>query len=233
MGKRSLPLAAAGIAAAMGAAVWCGASRSDAFRVTAVQLPLNSALKIPESVIGQNLWAVDLNAVADGLKRQQPFLKRVRVVRSIPNTLRVETVQRMPVAQVSIGAQWYAVDADGFILAKPAPAPADALVILKGVEPSLKPGREQANDRLLLALRMVEQLKHAPVLIGRRVTTVNVSNPKQLAFMLDQDVEIRCGDEGSLSYHLQRLRTVLRRVSRHQLAVRSIDLRFKDPVVIR
>jgi len=95
----------------------------------------------------------------------------------------------------------------------------------------LKPGREQANDRLRLALRMVEQLTQSPVLIGRRVTAVNVSNPKQLAFMLDQDVEIRCGDEGSLSHHLQRLRTVLRRVSRHQLAVRSIDLRFKDPVV--
>lgn len=231
MGKRSVPVAAAGIAAAVGAAVWWGASRSDAFRVTAVQMPLNSALKIPESVIGQNLWAVDLNAVAEELKRQQPFLKQIRVIRSLPNALRVETVQRTPVAQVKLSAQWYAMDADGFILAKPASAPSDALVILKGVEAPLKPGREQANDRLRLALRMVERLKQSPVLIGRRVTAVNVSNPKQLAFMLDQDVEIRCGDEGSLSHHLQRLRTVLRSVSRHQLAVRSIDLRFKDPVV--
>ena len=110
VGKRSVPVAAAGIAAAVGAAVWCGASRSDAFRVTAVQLPLNSALKIPELVIGQNLWAVDLNAVAEGLKRQQPFLKQVRVIRSIPNTLRVETVQRTPVAQVRIGAECEATD---------------------------------------------------------------------------------------------------------------------------
>lgn len=220
--------------AAVGGACWFGASRSEAFRVTDVQLPLHSTLKIPASVIGQNLWAVNLDALANGLKTQQPFLKRVRVIRLAPNTLRVETVERTPAAQVRVGAQWYPVDPDGFIVAKAGPVPWDALIMLKGVDSSrtpLKPGRENANDRLLLALRMAEQLRRSPVLIGRRVTAVDVGNPAQLTFVLDEDVEIRCGEEGALSQHLDRLRAVLYRVSRHQLAVRAIDVRFKDPVV--
>lgn len=222
-----------GVAAIGIGALGFGLTHSEAFRVTTVQVPLKSAFTVPPSLMGQNLWTVDLKTLADELKAQHPSLKRVRVIRVPPNTLQVETLPRTPVAQVRLG-QWHAVDADGFLFADGSQTPWDTLVILRGVDTPKAPlrvGREQTNERLRLALRVVNRLKRSSVLLGHQVTDVDVSNPSQLVFTMDGDVEVRCGSEESLGPHLDRLREVLRRVSRHQVAVRYIDVRFTDPVV--
>ena len=228
------PLVACGLMAAGMLAMWGFATRSEAFRISDVQLSAHSTLKVPTaSLIGRNLWAVDLTALASSLHAQQPFLEHVRVTRLVPNTLQIEVVERAPVAQVHLGG-WHSVDREGFILPQARPAPSEKLVILKGAESPtapLKAGRENTGERLLHALRLVERLTHSPVLTGHRVTQLDVADPKQLVFVIDEEVEIRCGSEEELSTHLARLRAVLQRVSHHPLDIRYIDLRFKDPVI--
>lgn len=227
------PFAVLGIAAVCGLALRESLARSEAFRITTVRLPAQSPVKVPDSVIGQNLWTIDLKALAEDLRSQRPDLKRVRVTRLLPDTLQVETVARKPIAQLKLG-QWHAVDRDGFIFPRPSQTVWNELVIVKGLEeakPLLKVGRENAHEQLLLALRMVSRLQASPTLAGHRLTAVQVGNPKQLSFLIDDDIEIRCGDEPALDRHLDRLRTVLRSVSRNQVAIRYIDMRFQDPVV--
>ena len=228
------PVIACGVAVACLWAFWGYATRSEAFRITDVQWPANSVLNVPApSLIGRNLWTVDLDALAAQLHAQQPFLKRLRVIRVLPNTLQVQVQERIPVAQVHLGG-WHAVDREGFILPQASPVPFDRLVTLAGVEhPSapLKVGRENTGERLLRALRLVERLSGSRVLVGHRLTRVDVADPQQLSFALDEGLDIRCGSEEALSAHLQRLRAVLQRVAKHPLEIRYIDVRFRDPVI--
>ncbi len=220
-------------------ACWVAVPHSDAFRITTIQLPAEGKLKAPASLIGQNLWTVDLDALAEHLHAQQPQLKQVRVIRQLPNTLQVEALQRLPIAQVWLSSsggprQWHAVDRDGFLLAEGHADAAENLLILKGVDSSdapFKVGRQNTSQPLETALRLVERLRRSPALRGHTVTHLDVSDPHHLTFLMDEGMEIRCGSEEELDTHLDRLRAVLKKVAPHQLNVRYVDLRFHDPVI--
>jgi cell division septal protein FtsQ len=209
-------------------------AHSDAFRVTEIQLPPKSPLKVPKSsLVGRNIWAVDIESLAQDLKAQQPHLKELRVVRMLPQTLRVETVERTPVAQVLLRS-WHPVDRDGYILPASGTTPAEGLVILRGVEDSkspLAPGKTQTGARVMRALKLIDQLRGSSWLLGHQLSVVDAADPEQITFVLDQGMEIRCGSQTRLTQDLKRLKTVLQQVAKRELNVRYIDLRFQDPVI--
>ncbi|MBI4342728.1 MAG: FtsQ-type POTRA domain-containing protein [Candidatus Omnitrophica bacterium] len=226
------PWLASILLAAGGWALWSYAQRAEAFRVVHVQLPAQSSLRPPTSLIGANLWSVNLQQIAGELKHQQPWLKEVRVVRQMPNAVRIDPVARVPVAQVRTNG-WHPIDRDGFILPEGTAEPAERVVRLTGLERAATPlrtGKENTDERLTLALRVLETLRRNP-LLARRVTEVNVSDPQQLRFLMDDQTEVRCGSETELSAHLERLRATLRAIARQPVDVAYIDVRFQEPVI--
>ncbi len=225
------------LAAMVGGAIWGLLSyiqRADAFRIAQVSLPANSSLALPEPLIGQNLWAVDLRALSERLTRQQPSLKEVRVTRQLPNALRIDAIPRIPAAQVHLD-RWYPVDREGFILAEPSGEPAERLIRLAGLDRTpgaLKVGQQNTDERLQLGLRVLARLQRAPALVSRRLIEINVADPQQVRFVLAGETEVRCGSEVELEAHLARLQTALRALAKRQeLAVQYIDVRFQEPVV--
>lgn len=213
---------------------WWTVEHSDAFRVTAITFsPADVTFDVPKSVLGQRLWDVDLEGLARQLKAQRPTLKRVRVIRLAPNTLHIESLARLPVAQVRLGS-WFCVDEEGYILPDGRPAPADELVVLRGVDRAaapLKTGRQQTGEAMGRALRLLARLQRAPELAGHRLVSIDAGDPEQLIFTIDDDVEIRCGGEADLAAHLDRLHVVLKQVASRSLSIRYIDVRFHDPVI--
>jgi len=223
------------LVAAIGCAfgLWAFALHSDAFCIRQLRVPKNSPVALPESLMGQNIWAVDLQALSQRLHAQATQLKRVRVIRMLPDTLQVEVLERTPVAQVRL-SQWHALDAAGFLFQQGSPRRLEHLVLLKGVETPrepLKVGRENTGQRLQFAMRLLDVLRRSPSLIGHRLTTIDVSDPGSLSLVIDEDIEIRCGSEQELRAQLDRLRTVLRMVAKQHLSIRYIDVRFTDPVI--
>jgi cell division septal protein FtsQ len=204
-----------------------------------VYLPPQSSLQLRQPLIGANLWDLDIRALADDLKKQQPWLKEIRVVRQLPNAIRIEPIPRVPIAQVRIdlsaqAGRWYPVDRDGFILPESNADPADRLIRLVGFERTggaLRAGRENTDERLKLALRVLEALRRAPSLIPRRLTEINVGNPQQIRFLIDGETEVRCGSEAELGAQLERLQAALKAVAKQPLDVRYIDVRFQEPVI--
>lgn len=214
------------------AAVAAIAVRSRVFRVARIEVPPGIEVELPASLIGRSIWAVDLKTLAADLKTQHRHLKRVRVIRRLPQTLQVDVLERIPVAQVKL-AQWHLVDGEGFVLQAGRPKPWDQFVILKGVDAlgsPLKVGREHASEPMYRALRLVARLKGSLLLIGHRLTAVDVSNPRQLKLVID-DIEVRCGGEEQLAVQLDRLHAALKTVASHPMAIRYIDVRFQDPVI--
>jgi cell division septal protein FtsQ len=224
------------LAGALWATGWLLSSyvrRADAFRITQVHLPPDASLQLRRSPVGEHLFALDIRSFAEELHRQQPSLKAVRVIRRLPDTVRVELVPRLPVAQVRL-ERWHAVDAEGFILPDGAPEPAERLIRLTGFERAKSPlraGKRNTEERLLLALRVSQQLRRSPALVARRLTEVNVDEPQQIRFVLNGGTEVRCGSEAELDTHLDRLQQALRAVASQPFEVGYIDVRFQEPVI--
>ncbi|HEX9779796.1 MAG TPA: cell division protein FtsQ/DivIB [bacterium] len=212
--------------------LWDHTNRAEAFRVTRVTMPPGSGLTIDPSLMGSNIWQVDIGQLARALERQRPTLKHVRVIRDLPDRIRIDVIEREPVAFVRVNG-WLPVDAEGFILPEGTEAD-EGLPRVHGVGrlgAALHVGRRNADERLQLALRVLEQLRRAPALADRRLSELDVSNPRQLRFLIDDSTEIRCGSEAELAVNLRRLRDTMAAIGRRDLAVRYIDLRFDDPVV--
>ena len=207
--------------------------RTEAFRITRVMLPPDSSFTLKESILHTNLWELDVEALAAALKQQQPWLQEVRVTRQLPDTLVIEPIERRPIAQVRVD-RWYPVDGDGFILPTGSSAPTEAVTRLVGLErggTALKVGKENSDERLRLALRVLQAARQAPALASRRLSEVNVADPQQLRFVVDEETEIRCGSEVELEAHLGRLQAAWKAIAKQQLGVRYIDVRFPEPVV--
>ena len=215
----------------LGWALWGYVQRAEAFRIARVQFPPHSDLTLSESLLGENLLAVDLRRLSQTLQAQQPSLKEVRVVRQLPNTLRIEPVSRVAVAQVKLD-RWYPVDDAGFVMSQAETQPFDKLIRIVGVDrAAVRPGQENDELKLRLALRVLTTVRRAPFSISRRVQEVNVADPQQIRFLMEGDTEVRCGTEAELEAHLQRLRTALKAISRQALDAQYIDVRFHEPVV--
>ncbi len=213
--------------------VWHLVTRSEAFTVTTIQTPPDSSVQVPSSVIGQNLWVVDVQTLAQQLKNQYPQAKRIRVLRQPPHTLRIDIQERFPLAQVHLG-KWYQVASDGYILPDGQPKPWDQLTTIKGAgDPNapLKPGRDNASPRLQQALRLAKILRRVEILKGKQIAVIDVSRESELLFVLEGGLEVRCGSEAELAAQLKRLPAVLAVVHRNQMAVRYVDVRFQDPVI--
>ncbi len=226
-------------------AYWTYAREAPIFRVERVVLPSQSALKLRQPLVGDNIWQVDLRAVSEDLKRQQPWLKTVRVTRQLPDAIRVDAIPRRPVAQVKAdlpaaqaaaygraaqAGRWYSVDRDGYVLPDGSPGPADHLVRLSGVG-AVTVGKDNEDKKLALALRVAAIARRTPGGVGRHIAEVSVANPEQIRLLMDDETEVRCGSEEELQAQLGRLQATLRAVAKQALAVQYIDVRFREPVV--
>jgi cell division septal protein FtsQ len=214
-----------------GWAVWSYGQQADAFRVVDVRMPQDSTLKLRQPLAGQNIWDVPLGLVSQELHAQQPWLREVRVVRDLPNAIRITPVLRRPVAQVQL-ERWYPVDATGFVLPQPHPEASREWVRVTGLGiGDVKPGRTSGNARLQLALRVREMIGRRPASLARRVTEIQVTDAAQIRLMLDDAIEVRCGNEAELGPALQRLQAALKVIARQQLPAAYIDVRFNEPVI--
>ena len=145
-----------------GYALWGYVQRAEAFRIARVQFPPRSDLTLSEPLLGKNLLTVDLRRLSQTLKNQRPALKEVRIVRQLPNTLRIEPVSRVAVAQVKLD-RWYPVDDAGFVMSQADTQPLDRLIRIVGVDrAAVRPGQENDEERLKLGLRVVQTVRRAP-----------------------------------------------------------------------
>lgn len=238
------PVLVAAIAGLAAWTLWGYVQHADAFRIEHVSLPPRASFRLPGSIIGGNLWALDVRGLAGELKRQEPWLKEVRVLRQMPDTVRIDAIPRVPVAQVRLdppappagGAQagrWYPVDREGFLLPEGRAEAAEALVALSGFDHTdgLRAGKDNDGERLRLALRVLASLRRDAPAIARRVTELNVADPHQLRFTLEGKTDVRCGSEAELDADLARLRAALKALARQSLDARYIDVRFQEPVI--
>jgi cell division protein FtsQ len=228
------------LAAALAGAVLGGrwVARSPRFDVTSVEVTGQSRMSreailaaagIPARV---NLFALDPRAVVARLEAL-PVIRRAEVIRTFPNRLTVIVEERRPFTLVHAG-RLYWVDEEGMELGAEPRAVALQAPVLSGLGPDDLGGerRGAASERAVLGIALLRLLHRADSPLLRQISEVDLSRPEGPVLYTVDGIEVRVGKE-DWEARFGRLQGVLAQLSASGETVASIDLRFRDQVVLK
>lgn len=185
--------------------------------------------KIPA---GANILSLDLNAVSRRLANH-PWIAAALISREIPDRIRIEIEERLPVALVR-GQQFYLMDPQGICFAIAVPSEHVGLPIITGLDPdTIGPGRSLPREFTVLIedLYRVCQLK----MDWRLISEIRWANHTGLSiFTVQGGIQVNLGS-GNYGPKLARLEKVLRYLEEKgvQAQLRGIDLSHGNRVFVR
>ena len=235
------------LVAALGGALASGGRwllTTPRFAVERVEVAGQSQLSVDQVVAasglspGQNLFRLDARRAVAGVEAL-PMVRRAELVRAFPNRVTLLVEERQPFVLVHAGGlHWpaggfYWVDEQGMPLGPETRAVAlDApLVSAAGADDVAAAGRTP-SERVAAGVALIRTLMRAQSPLLREISEVDVSRPEgPVLYMLD-GVEVRLGRE-DWDDRLGRLGGVLAQLRASGQRATSIDLRFRDQVVLR
>ena len=197
-----------------------GASRISADRV-------RSAAAIPP---GANLWRLDPAAVAARVAAV-PELRRAEIIRRFPNRVVIVVEERRPFTLVHAGRLHW-LDEEGRVLEPVTQAVSPSVPVVSGLsEAELTSMRVDPSPRAREAVALIRMLLRSGSSLAGEISEIDVSRGDGLVLYTADGVEVRLGSE-EWEERLARLERILKQVSRDGEAVRAIDMRFRDQVVL-
>jgi cell division protein FtsQ len=227
----AVTLAGLGVAAFV---AWDWARRTPLLATRTVEV--TGARRLDEAIVraaaaiepGTNVLAVDV-AATEARVAGLPGVRRAHVVRHLPGRVTVLVEEREPYALVNAsGLHW--VDAEGYLVTTDARPGATGLPILSGVG-APAPGTGEPSEGLRTGLALLHVLQRTSGRLAARVSEVDLGRPHGPVLYLVDGIEVRLGPDG-WSDRLARLDGVLGELDARGERVASIDLRFRDQVVL-
>jgi cell division protein FtsQ len=150
-----------------------------------------------------------------------PWVRRARVTRRLPDTVRVKVTERRPAMVLSTaGAKW-TLDRAGRVLGQGAAG--RALPVLGGVRTDdVAPGEILSGGEVGAALEVWTSLPRA---LRNRVAGIFAPSPERITLALDDDTVVRYGAAESMAAKSSVLRALLARVRAEGTSVAYVDVR--------
>jgi cell division protein FtsQ len=197
-----------------------GASRVDVERVRGVAA-------IPADT---NVWRLDPATVAARVAAL-PEIQRAEVIRRLPNRIVIVVDERRPFTLVHAGRLHW-LDEEGRLLEEAPQAVAPSVPVVSGLsEAELTSMNTQPSPRVRDAIALIRTLLRSGSALAAEISEIDVSRNDGPVLYTADAVEVRLGME-EWEERLARLERILRQVGRDPDPVRSIDLRFRDQVVL-
>ena len=177
---------------------------------------------------GTNLLAVDV-AAAEARVAGLPGVRRAHVARHLPARVTVLVEEREPYALVNAhGLHW--IDAEGYLVTSDVRPGSTGLPILTGAD-APAPGSTAPSESLRAGLALLHVLERTSGRLAPRVSEVDLGRPNGPMLYLVDGIEVRLGPD-AWEDRLARLEGVLAELDARAERVASIDLRFRDQVVL-
>jgi len=211
--------------------------RSPRFAVTAVEVSGQSRLTREEIEAaagirpGVNLFTLNTQDVVARLEAL-PLIRRAEVIRRLPNQVTVLVEERRPFTLVHAGKLHW-IDEQGVDLGLESRAVALAAPVLSGFRADdLGPGHKDPGDRAALGISLLRLLLRSESPLLAKISEVDVSRAEGPVLYTVDGVEVRLGKD-DWEARLGRLQGVLAQLEASGEAVTSVDLRFRDQVVLQ
>ena len=187
--------------------------------------------EILKAYINKNIFDIDIKAIANYLARLYPDARSVEIWRALPNKLSIRVNFRKPVAMLG-ESKFYPVDAEGVVLFNVDPKAQGLLPVISGVEAVFEGEKIKKieSKNLKVALELLKEIKKARFLDSYRLSAIDAASLSDMAFYLNDGLEIRIGFE-NFKDRLLKLRNTLKDTRLVKDKIKYIDLRF-DGVTI-
>lgn len=208
---------------------------SPAFAVKEVETVWPKDLKVPPQRYRiqppASIFQINLQAVANALKKQYPAVEVEAVRRILPNRLVAVLRPKQAVAQLRQGPQYYPVSDDGTVLLKAqnSPWPNLPILFLEGPLGSGRVGSRVQSASFERAMELLSASRARGSLGGHGVGSIR-SQGQVLSLFLDSGLEIRFDSRGLESGWRRLLALVAQRPGVLE-GGKYLDLRFEDPVL--
>lgn len=228
---------------------------NDSFAITTVEVQTDGVIA-PDQIRrwaavkpGANLMALDLQRVRRDLELV-PAIAGVAVERVLPQTLRVQVTERVPVAQVNLprarasgGIEVVVVqlDAEGHVMtpldprqrSTPIGRVDEILPILTGVNSmELQVGRRVESPQVRAALEMIVQFQEAPMAALADLKRVDVASAEILVVTTEQGASVTLGLQ-DFERQFLRWREIHEQGMRYGKSIATLDLAVSNNVPAR
>jgi cell division protein FtsQ len=207
------------------------------------QVEIQGLRRVPEATVraaariepGVNLVGLDAGAI-EARVRELPGVRGVRLVRHLPGRATLMVEEREPYVLVNAAATRFAtlywVDADGHPVGpERAPAATPTLPILSGVSRRPEDGDRVPPD-VQAGLSLLRAVQRVGGRVAGRISEIDVTAADDPVLHLADGAAVRVGTE-AWDERLTRLDGVLGELDTRGERVTSVDLRFRDLVVLR
>jgi cell division protein FtsQ len=184
--------------------------------------------------IGRNIFHIDLAERRRQLE-EIPWVERATIMRLLPDRIRVNVVERQPVAFTRRGQQIGLVDASGVLLTMPAATMAQhhySFPVLTGIDPGDPLPSRKA--RIALYQRLLTELDSNGQHISEQISEIDLTDPEDArVFMPEQGADILAhfGEDRFLERY-QRYKAHIAEWRQQYPALAAVDLRYDQQVVL-
>ena len=185
--------------------------------------------------VGKNIFFVRLGERRDAIE-QIPWVERATVMRLLPDRLRVQIVERKPVAFVRHGSQIELVDAGGVLLAMSPARMAQhqySFPVLTGIDAQDSP--LSRRQRMAVYNRLIGELDANGQSISRQISEIDLSDPEDAQVMMPEtegDVLAHFGED-RFPERYQRYKAHIAEWKQQVPHLGSVDLRYEEHVYLK
>jgi len=212
-------------------------TRSPRFAVTAVEVTGHSRMSRQDIEAasgitpGVNLFLLNPRDVVARLEAH-PLIRRAEVMRALPNRVTLVVEERRPFTLVHTGKLHW-IDEHGANLGPESRAVALGAPVLSGLDAGeLGSGQSAPSERATLGITLVRLLLRSQSALLQQVSEIDMSRDEGPVLYTVDGVEVRLGKE-DWEARLGRLQGVLAQLAAAGEVVASVDLRFRDQVVLK
>ncbi len=184
------------------------------------------------SLMGKNIFKIDLKAVQRRLSYKYPRAAKLKVVKRFPNQVSVLAKQRVPYAQLQIQDTIVVLDREAVILSfedkKDKNLP--DIVGTKLNNPKLVLGMPLKGSDIWLTLKIIKLFSANSSLDPYVIKGVNIENLSKIHFTLSNQLDVII-DRDKIAQKIRVLGIVLAQDRLDLGDVKYIDLRFKEPII--
>jgi len=185
--------------------------------------------------IGKNIFFVHLDERRRQLE-QIPWVEHASVMRVLPDQIRINIVERRPVAFTQIGDQTGLVDASGVLLTMPASEMAQhhySFPVVTGLKTNET--AEERGARMSVYMRLIGELDANNQRNSEQISEIDLRNPDDARVrMIEQgtDITAQLGDDRFLERY-QRYKARIGEWRQQYPHLMDVDLRYDNQVVLR
>jgi cell division protein FtsQ len=185
--------------------------------------------------IGRNIFFVPLSERRKQLE-QIPWVQSATVMRLLPDQLRVNIVERQPVAFVRQGQHIGLVDASGILLSMPAAAMAQhhySFPVVTGIDSG--DTAASRKERMAVYERMIGELDANKQNLSDQISEIDLTDPEDARILMPEqgaDILAHMGDDHFLDRY-QRYKTHIAEWRQQYPKLAAVDLRYDEQVVLK